>query len=102
MNYIGDMAVFKSLYFHMREREREHINNRYLHSEMSCVALEQANATFGTCDVPQLAPPPPAALTTTSTGGSSPDSNSGHSDAGLARLRWLFGLFSITAFLSLM
>lgn len=76
--------------------------NGHLTCGCDSISYCKANATSGTCDVPQLAPPPPAAVTTTSPGGSSPNSNSAHSDARPDRLRWLFGLFSATAFLSLL
>ncbi|KAI4381649.1 hypothetical protein MLD38_007706 [Melastoma candidum] len=52
------------------------------------IAYCKANATFGTCDVPQLAPPPPAAL--------APVANQGSSfallDARPMKLFWLLGL----------
>lgn len=64
------------------------------------IAYCKANATFGTCDIPPIAPPPPAAAGSGS--GSSPSSpglsNIAYLDSRPMQLRWLFGAILATMF----
>ncbi|KNA22176.1 hypothetical protein SOVF_036280 isoform A [Spinacia oleracea] len=63
------------------------------------IAYCKGNGTFGSCDVPILAPPPPAALSSSSPGGSS-STESNHAHKVLLR-HWLYGslVTSITYFI---
>ncbi|KAJ4714864.1 PI-PLC X domain-containing protein [Melia azedarach] len=58
------------------------------------IAYCKENATFGTCDVPPIAPPPPATAGTTSDSSPKPSENSSSSVHmnGRPVLQWLFGI----------
>lgn len=53
-----------------------------------CYIYGQENATFGTCDIPKLAPPPPAAAG--SQGPTQSSTNGAYMESRPA-LQWLFG-----------
>ncbi|CAI0553651.1 unnamed protein product [Linum tenue] len=64
------------------------------------IAFCKVNATFGSCDIPPLAPPPPASGGEQSLFGP-PLSDSAYSQRGQLQLRWLFGAILITKLLLL-
>lgn len=96
-------ACFTNSYFPLIEFTGTALNSilcsticRFL--ELSFSINGQANATFGTCDVPQLAPPPPAALASNTTpGGTSqaPDSSLSPLKRKPARLQFLVLIVSL-------
>ncbi|CAI0553518.1 unnamed protein product [Linum tenue] len=64
------------------------------------IAFCKVNATFGSCDIPPLAPPPPASGGEQSLFGP-PLSDSAYSQRGQLQLHWLFGAILITKLLLL-
>ncbi|KAJ8453119.1 hypothetical protein Cgig2_008003 [Carnegiea gigantea] len=70
--------------------------NGHLTCGCSNIAYCKANGTFGSCDIPTLAPPPPAALPSrqSSPGGGSTQFSGADSNNRTALLHWLYGALS--------